>query len=884
MDPQRWRQIESLFHRVLERPPGERPGLLAELAAGDPELREEVSSLLSAHAEEGDAVSSAIGRSLRDVAEGSSQQTFGPYRVERRLDGGTQADVYLAERTDGEYRTRVAIKVARRGFPTEELRRRFRQERQILASLNHPNIARVLDGGTTSDGLPFLVMDFVDGQPIDRYCDEARLTIRQRLELFRAVCSAVEHAHRNLTIHRDLKPSNILVTAEGFPVLLDFGIAKLLAEPEGVDSSVRTIDGLRFLTPAFASPEQVLGERLTTSTDLYSLGVLLYALLAGRPPYDFASLEPKALYEAICERRPPPPSQSLKGGEEDRENTRAIARARGAGVSALRQRLKGDLDTLTMKALRKKPEERYPTVAALAEDIDRTLSHRPISARPESAGYRFAKLVRRHPYGAAATAALLLAIALGVMATLRATWQAREQRDRAQASMTEAERVTDFMVDLFGFASPETSLGQEVTAAEVLDLGAERIALLLDGQPVSRSRLLRAMGQAYHGLGRYERASELLTASIEERQRADGRRHPEVAESLLDLASAQIGQGATGAAGKTLAECLTTCERLGEEAEPVRASALNLLAEVRQRQGRIEEAEDLFRQALTLHTRVRGADHLVTLESRNDLGEILAERGRMAEAHELFRRVLEGQRAQLSPVHPDVVKTLNNLATAQLATGELEAAEGSMRQVVAARRQLYAEEHPHVALAYSNLGQVLSSQGDHEEALEWLEPALELSVRHYGADHPRVADLTYNLGFVLEELGRLDDAERRMQEALTLRRAAHGPNHPAVAQSLVAIAGLHHRMGRTADAIADARESLRILGEALPEDDYRQSSPQLQLGLLLTAAGRCDEAGPLLERAEALRRQYLPEEHPALRAVIDARRACGPGASGARPV
>ncbi|MEO1368455.1 MAG: serine/threonine-protein kinase, partial [Acidobacteriota bacterium] len=546
----------------------------------------------------------------------------------------------------------------------------------------------------------------------------------ERLRLFREVCSAVEHAHRSLTIHRDLKPSNILVSDGGRPVLLDFGIAKLLDGPADAEAPIRTMDGLRFLTPAYASPEQISGHPLTTSTDIYSLGVVLYRLLAGRPPYVVDSVEPKALYEAICERRPPAPSQTLGGPPGDVAESLAVAEARSTGVRGLRQRLRGDLDTITMVALRKEPERRYPTVAALADDIGRSLDHRPISARRESARYRFVKLVRRHPYGAAATAALVLAIAVGVLATLRATWRAQDERDRAQASMTEAERVTDFMVDLFGIASPEISLGRDVTAAEVLDQGAEQIAVVLDGQPRSRARLLRAMGQAYHGLGRYDRAAELLRASIEDRRRAEGRDHLEVAESLLDQARALIGRGDGDAADEALTASLGICYRHGTSADALRASTLNLLAQVHQRRGEIEDAERLHREAVALNTRVLGTDHLATLEGLNDLAEVLAERRRFDEANALYQRALDGQRAQLSAGHPDVIKTLNNLAAAQRAAGDLRAAEASMREVVDRRRELYAEDHPHVALAYSNLGQVLSSQGRHGEALRWLDPAL----------------------------------------------------------------------------------------------------------------------------------------------------------------
>ncbi len=876
MNRDRWRRIEQFFHDGAALPENEWPGFLAQLPA-DEDLRAEVLSLLQSNASRDDPVVEVVEHTLQQaIDEGSVQQTFGPYRIVHKLSGGSQADVYMAERTDGEYRTKVAIKVAKRGFPTEDLRRRFRQERQILASLRHANIARLLDGGTTDDGLPFLVMEFVDGESIDTYCDGQRLSINERLLLFRSVCSAVEHAHRNLTIHRDLKPSNILVATDGRPILLDFGIAKLLAEPELSDAPLRTVEGLRFLTPAYASPEQVLGEPLTTSTDVYSLGVVLYQLLAGCPPYEIEGLEPKALYEQICDSRPLPPSRSLgRPDDGSSDDPQAISAARGETPSGLRQRLKGDLDTIVLKALRKEPSRRYVSVTALVEDIDRFLARLPIRAQKDTASYRVRKLIQRHPYGVAATVALMLAILVGVSSTLRATWQARAERDRAQVSQVEAERVTRFMVGLFEVASPEISLGEEVSAVEVLNRGAELIGDELDEQPISRARLLRAMGQAYHGLGLYERAAELFRESISDREQVLGPSHLEVAESLLDLARSAVPNGDYSEAETTLERSLEICTRVGPAADQVKASTYNLLAQIRQRQGDIEQAEELYRDALKLHTEVLGADHLVTLESLNDLGEALSERRMFAEAGKLYRDALAGQRRQRLPEsHPDVLKTLSNLATAQLASGDFEGAEATMRDVVKARRRLYGEDHPHVALAYSNLGQVLSSQGKNEEALGWLEQALDLSIEHYGDGHPRIADLLYNLGFVLEELDRLDEAERRMIESRTLLEAALGDQHPEVAQSLVALAGIHHRQGRTRQAIAEARQSHQILQAALPADDYRQSSPVLQLGLLLTDDGRCDEARSFLDQAVALRRKVLPEGHPALAAAVAARLAC----------
>ncbi|MCP3958131.1 MAG: serine/threonine protein kinase [bacterium] len=875
MDRGRWQEIEEAFHRAVELPEDERRRFLDELKAGDRDLHAEVESLLSRDAAEDEPVFDAVEEAIQHVAfEGTEQRTFGPYKAGRWLGGGSQSDVYLAERTDGEYRSKVAIKVAKRGFPTEDLRRRFRQERQILANLRHTNIARVLDGGTTEEGLPFFVMEYVDGEPIDDYCDRRRLSIAERLRLFLSVCSAVEHAHRNLIIHRDLKPGNILVAEDGRPILLDFGIAKLLEEPAHVDAAVRTVEGLRFLTPAYASPEQVLGEPLTTSADVYSLGIVLYGLLCGRPPYELDGLEPKALYETICETRPSAPSRSLRRSESV-ERDRALARARDETAGGLRHRLQGDLDTIVLMALRKEPERRYASVATLAEDVEHFLRHRPIRARKEAVGYRLSKLVRRHPYGVAATVALLLTVVVGVASTMRATWVAQAQRDQARISQAEAERVTEFMVGLFEVSSPEVSLGEKVSAVEVLDRGAELIEGELSEQPLSRARLLNAMGRAYHGLGLYPKAEELLREVIVDREKVLGPTHQEVAEGLLDLARSELVSGDYSRAEEGVRRSLEIYAEIGSSVAEGKAAALNLLAEIRLRQGELEPAEELYRQALELRSSLLGAQHLDSLESLNDLAETLVAGRRLDEAREFFDQVLKGRRRLLSDAHPEVVKVLNNIAVVQQQSGDLEGAEATMREVVEARRRLYGESHPHVALAYNNLGQVLSFQGKHEEALIWAQQALDLSVDLYQAGHPGIANLSHSLGRVLEQLERLEEAEGKYLDSLAIRREAHGEGHPSVAQSLVALAALHHRQGRMDRALEEARESFRILDAALPPEDYRRSSPQLQIGLLLADTGRCDEALPFIEQVLALRRKYLPEGHPALSSAVAAQDRCG---------
>ncbi|MCB1033553.1 MAG: tetratricopeptide repeat protein, partial [Acidobacteria bacterium] len=515
--------------------------------------------------------------------------------------------------------------------------------------------------------------------------------------------------------------------------------------------------------------------------------------------------------------------------------------------------------------------------AALAEDLERALSHRPVRARSETRGYRLAKLVRRHPYGSTATAALFLAVAMGVASTLRATWQARSERDRAQVSQSEAERVTDFLVDLFEVASPEVSPGKEVSAKEVLDRGAELIEGELAEQPLSRARLLQAMGRAYHGLGLYDSSRRLYEEATADRESVLGARDPEVAAGLLDLARTQLNGGDYQGARTLLERCLQIYTDAGESQGPGAASAQNLLAHAYQLQGDAERAEATYREALAIRASQLGPDHLDTLETLNNLGEVLVARHQLDEAEELFRRALEGRRRQLPSTHPAVVLTLNNVGVVQLEKGNLPAAEATFREVLEARRRLYGESHPHVALAYNNLGQVLSLEGKHEESGKLLEKALALSLELYGEGHPRVADLLYSLGLELGEQGRLPDAETRLASSLEKRRASLGEQHPSVAQSLVALADLHQRMGRTGEALDEARQSLAILDAALPRGDYRRSSPLILLGRLLASQGRCREALPYLDQAVELRRSFLPEDHPALRDALTARDRCSPG-------
>ncbi len=475
---ERWQKVKNVLDEALERETGVRQAFLAEACDGDEELRREVESLLQSEPEIGDFIETPVFRILpEDDAPPAVGQRIGVYRVVQQIGRGGMGSVYLAERADEEFERRVALKVIRRGMDTDEIVRRFRSERQILAHLDHENVAKLLDGGTTEDGRPYFVMEYVEGQPIDEYCDARKLPIRRRLELFQQVCSAVHFAHQNLVVHRDLKPGNILVTPAGVPKLLDFGIAKLL-EPDQALAFTRL--DLRPMTPAYASPEQVRGEAITTSSDVYSLGVLLYGLLTGHLPYRPSSRDPESLAKAICEESPPRPSSVIGRVKESKtpegsavESTpESMSQAGNGDERHLRRQLAGDLDNIVLKAMSKEPRRRYTSVDQLSNDIGRHLQGLPVVARKDTLGYRTAKFVGRHKVGVSLAALfLLLIIGFGITVTvllqqaIRERERAESEKTRAEKEKTRAETVAGFLGEALQYFEPQQVSRQRVHCA-----------------------------------------------------------------------------------------------------------------------------------------------------------------------------------------------------------------------------------------------------------------------------------------------------------------------------------------------------------------------------------------------------------------------------------
>ncbi|MCP3962967.1 MAG: serine/threonine protein kinase [bacterium] len=842
---ERWGKAARIFEAALEQPPEQRQAFLDSELAGDPTLGDEIESLLQADAE-------AAPRFLEKPALGAwielwrsrparNWERIGPYRILRPIGQGGMGTVYLADRDDDEYHQQVAIKLAKESA-ARDLLRRFRGERQILANLEHPNIARLLDGGTTDDGLPYLVMEYVEGTAIDDYCERRGLSTAERLELFQRVCAAVQCAHRNLVVHRDLKPDNILITAEGVPKLLDFGIAKLL-QPDDVDSEV-TRQGLRPLTPNYASPEQLRGEPITTATDIYSLGVLLYCLLTGCPPRLYESLAPPEIERVLA--REPAPTQ-----------------------------LGRDLDGILLKALDEEPGRRYASVEQLSEDLRRHAAGLPILARPQTLGYRATKYLRRNRVAvaiAATVAALLLAFAIDK--SRQATKLAREH-DRVQLESTKARELSAFLVDLFQNTDPWRASGREVTVREILDRGSEEIRQRLDDEPELRGMLLDTMGYIYLRLALFEKARPLLEEGLAERRRVLPEGHLDVADSLDHLGALHLSTAAYDEAGRFFREALyIRRQALGPESLPV-ADSLHSLGNVLFMQGDYPETERLHRQALELRREILGNDALEVAESRRLLAQPFTEIGDLDAAEDLLEKALRATRRERGSEHLEVADVLVDLASLMRQKGDLDRAERLYREVLAIRRPIFGQ-HPQVGQALNDLAALLLQRGELEEAEELYLELLAFAPRILGEDHRNMAPLHYNLGRLMHWKGNLTAAESHFRRAHAIVLRALPKGHPGGAYSLQGLAALKIESGAPNEAEPLLREALELRTRGLPAGHPAIAETQSLLGACLVQLGRFDEAEKLLvESHETLAGEGGPRVAEALDGLVGLYEAWG---------
>jgi tetratricopeptide (TPR) repeat protein len=871
LDVDLWRRAEQVFAAALECTPDERPRLLRQACGGDEALRAAVDTLLAF--DESDFLDTPLmtprpTSTLSLAPDGSSPGaagSVGPYRLVALIGEGGMSRVFLAERTSPDFPQHVAVKLIREGGLGPSALRRFRRERRILAGLQHPNIARLLDGGATESGEPYVVMEYVSGLPVTRYCDERRLTVRERLELFRTICAAVQHAHVNLVIHRDIKPNNVLVTENGEPKLLDFGIATRLL-PNAEEGPVTQE---RALTPDYASPEQLAGDPLTTASDVYSLGVVLHELLNGCRPGVTAV------------------------ASADNE---AVAAARAVTPRQLRRLLAGDLDHVVQRALSRDVSGRYPSVEQLSSDVGRYLAGLPVTARAPRLAYRASKFVRRN--AAAVSFGLLAALCLSTLAGVFVLQSARvrRERDAARREQQRAEEVTRFLVDAFERVDPYRAAGETMTVREVLDRSAERVARSLDGEPGLQSTLMLTIGRVYTNLGLHESAAAMLEGALARRRQVHGEASVEVAEALTRLGVLQHERGDDRAAEGAFREALDIRrQRLGEEdlgvaeslaylgyslrdrgdyatAEPLirqalafrrkhlggdhldTASTLTQLGFLHHRKGELDRAEPLYREAVASFRRGRHEDNPAACTALANLAWLLEEKGDAASAEPIYREVLVARRRVFGDDHPEVASTLNSLAALLRNRGDYLRAEETARSAVEMNRRILPAGHPAAAAALTTLALILRDKGEPAAAEPLLRESLDISRRALGPDDPDVSTHLLNLATVLLDSRQYSAAERALEETLARRRRQLGPRHWQVANTMAYLAEVKRATGRAREAHTLATEAVDILAAALPATHWRTAQARSVLGDCLVALGDLEAAGPLLTESAAVLR------------------------------
>jgi tetratricopeptide (TPR) repeat protein len=855
IDPATWPALSKLLDQWLDLPANSRSDWLAGLGPEYSDVLPALRQLVSSPAIADSAFLETLAKFDDSPCTLDPGGRLGPYRILSIIGRGGMGVVYCAERDDGKFVQRVAIKVVSASLGAPAFVERFQQEYRILASLDHPNIARLLDAGASEEGLPYFVMEYVEGRPIDQFCAQHELAVSDRLRLLLPVCDAVQFAHQNLIVHRDLKPDNILVTERGIPKLLDFGIAKVLSDYPGANEAT-----LMAMTPAYASPEQVRGEPVGTATDVYSLGCVLYKLLTGVAPHQLQGKSPAESVRLICEEEPVRPA-------------------------ALNRDLGTDEDNILRMAMRKEAHRRYRSVEQLAADIDRYLHNEPVLARPASAGYRLQKYVRRHRIGVALAAGVALLLAGFAVAQTQQLRRITRERDRA-------DRVMQFMGGMFKVSDPGEARGNSITAREILDRASQDIDTGMAQDPVLQAQMMHQMGLVYRGLGLYPRGEALLAHAVAIRRRALGPDHRDTLSSMDELGVVlnsesrypdaeklhrQVLQARRRVLGPRHLDTVTSMFHLAKtlyaqghfnEAEHLERDVLVLqqrilgpdnldtvltiqaLAATLEREGRYAEAETMDLQVVAAKRRRQGSDHPSTLLAISNLGWVLYQQGRYGEAEQHLREAADTGRRVLGPAHPVEIGLLGRLGIDLDYEGRSGEAEQLLREVLQARRATGPERYETVVAA-EDLGHALLDEGRYREAEKFLQGAVDTGSRVLGPRHPAVLLAMGELGQTLDQEGRFTEAETLERQTVDLQKTALGPEHPSTLLSMNRLARIlcHRRQYAEAETLAGnaLKAQRRVLGFKHPDT----ALSLFNLAIVLAHEGKRDEALTLVREAIA---------------------------------
>ena len=848
-----WAELNRLFDEICSLDKDGQIAMLERIRVESPTVADQLAGMLEHSADAETSIAGIVGSAIEGLDPGVEStivgQRFGAYRVVSHLARGGMGDVFLAERDDGAFEQRVAVKLIGRGLLARDAETRFGVEGQILAKLNHPNIARILDGGTTADNVAYLVMEYVDGQPIDNYCRSRGLSIRRRLELFRQVCSAIEYAHRNLIVHRDVKPSNILVTNEGVPKLLDFGIAKLLGDDEETFAAEATQATSRVMTPDFASPEQILGQPITTASDVYALGVLLYGLLAESKPYSTSGLRPSELERVVVDTLPVKPSQAVVN------RTRNTTGSPSTDATTWSRRLRGDLDDIVLKALRKEPEQRYGNAQQLSADVHRHLMGMPVEARGRTWPYVMRKFLQRN---VAPVAVASIVMTAGVTAAIYHNESITQERDRVRAEADKAAASAQFLVDIFKLSDPDETQGATVTAKEILDIGARRLQQDLLDQPETRAMLGTTIGTVYENLGLYEEARRQLQEAVRLREELGDLLG--LAVSLRELGGVQYEMGELDESRRSYERALETRQAVlpGDHVE--NAVLLNDLGHVIYAQGDYETALGIYERAVAMFERLEETSHVGYPDTLHDIGQIKQLQGELAVAERYISRALDFALERYGEKNSITTAYMSNLAVLLQEMDQYEDAERLYLKVLDLELELLGEDHPDREATMTNLGRLYGDMNRLDEAELYLRQATEFAARIRGPRHTFAAYDMINLANLLQVKGENAEAQRLYEAALDIYAENLDENHPYIASASVGYAALLNQIGQPLAAEIHTQRALDICEVALPPGHWLAASANSVRGESLMIQGDLDAAGPLLLDAYAVVAEARPRD------------------------
>ena len=809
MKAAQWKQVQTLFKEIVDLDPGQRTERLGLVKTEDPLLYDELLTLLKADSEETSLLDGFAIEQI-DLSELVSLDgvQVGPFKIEKQIGSGGMGNVYLAQRTLGGFNQIVALKLIKFGMGTNAAISRFLDERNILARLQHPHIARLIDGGITDEGRQWFAMEYVEGKPINQYCRKKQITLRERLHLFLMIASAVQYAHKNLVVHGDLKPGNILVSEQDDKPtikLLDFGVARL------AEAGKKEAKTTYALTAEYASPEQLDKQRVTTASDIYSMGVILYELLTDTRPHLREDLSLREFSDRI--KQSPP---ELPGNVHANEV-----------LASFRKELKGDLDSICLKALSAEPEQRYETAKQMADDIHRYLNHLPVTAKDGSRMYRTGKFMKRHKAGTVAVTGILIVLIAGILAF---AWQysvASQERDRAQKEAETSRQVASFLQGLFEVSDPAISRGDTLTAFTMLERGAEQIESELAGNPELLVEMLDLLGDVYISLWDFRKAEEMFSRSEGYKRQIYPADHISYSRYYHQMGHMQLQFGNFETADSLLSAALGIRQTSLRPNHPDIASTLQLLGYLNQRQGNFEKAEQLYTESLAIYEEQSMDDPDNAMEAaslKNSLGKVLENTARYEEAETLYQEAVSYILANLGDDHPRLINYLSNLGYVQLLLGDNEKAEHYLTQSVETARKVWGNDHPHTAMTLATYATLLFHQRNYEEAEQVNREILSIYREFYGDDHPVIAVILNNLANNLDNLGRLAEAEEIHRESLSRRIALYGNESHHVAQSYGNIGATLRNMKKYDQALEYFHRALQIeivvYGEKHPEPAY----------------------------------------------------------------